>query len=78
MVESIEKLIDKYIGEGNKRQKQVKRDKKSGKKDCSVCGKKYSKNFIHSNDPYMEEIHGKITPEEWYCKDCFQDALDEI
>jgi len=43
---------------------------------CDQCGEKKMVTIEH--DPYIEEIHGEITPDENWCEDCYKNACDEI
>lgn len=42
---------------------------------CDGCGEPATEGFI--DNPYTTEIHDKSEP-YWYCKQCYQNDLDEI
>lgn len=53
-------------------------EKKKRRQRCSQCGELKESTF-KSNDPYIDEIHPESeNPETIWCKQCYQDACDDI
>lgn len=44
--------------------------------ECALC--RTVRPCKWSSDPYAEDVHGEVTPPQWWCKPCYQSACDDI